>query len=69
VFTYPSGKLIHFITSCFECEVTGGNLKADNTETLDVAFFHKKELPSDLLPMHPQWLSDALSGKQSSFIR
>ena len=42
VFTYPSGKLIHFITSCFECEVTGGNLKADNTETLDVAFFIKK---------------------------
>lgn len=69
VFPYPSGKTTHFITLCFHCIVTGGELKADNYEIGDVAFFNVNKLPYDILTMHPQWLSDALSNKEIPFVR
>ncbi|WDF02004.1 HAD-IIA family hydrolase [Shouchella hunanensis] len=69
IFEYPNGKVSHFITNCFECEVVGGNLIKGNEETLDVRYFDCNQLPEDLLLMHPRWLEDALEERQLSYIR
>jgi len=69
VFVYPSGKTVHFITTCFLAEIVGGELRCDSNESLAVQFFSPQHLPPDLLRMHPQWLADALSGRDLAFIR
>lgn len=69
IFAYPSGKTTHFVTLCFLCNITGGGVKVDYQEIGDAAFFDIEKLPSDLLTMHPQWLSDALSCTDRLFIR
>lgn len=68
-FAYPGGEVVQFVTSCFRCEVVEGSPKADGEETSEVAFFAAGDLPEDLLPMHPQWLSDALSTDATTFVR
>src|SRR5699024_9877020 len=68
VFNYPNGKVVHFITTCFLAEITGGELKCNSDESLEIKFFGRDNLPEDLLTMHPQWLEDALSKKEASFI-
>jgi HAD superfamily hydrolase (TIGR01450 family) len=60
VFAYPGGEVVQFVTCCFRCRVLAGEPRPDGEETVEVAFFDLKELPPDLLPMHPRWLSDAL---------
>lgn len=69
VFEYPNGKVTHFITTCFLAEVTGGELKCNSKESLDIRFFEHDNLPQDLLKMNPRWLKDALSNRKSAFIR
>lgn len=68
-FTYPGGEVVQFVTSCFRCEVVGGSPRADGEETSEVAFFAAEDLPEDLLAMHPQWLSDALSTDATAYVR
>ncbi|WP_077302519.1 HAD-IIA family hydrolase [Virgibacillus pantothenticus] len=69
VFSYPNGKVSHFITNCFECEVIGGNIVTENEETLDVRYFNINDLPDDLLRMHPKWIKDAIIKQNVSYIR
>lgn len=69
VFSYPSGDVVQFITLCFLCRVDGGSIRADRKESAEVKFFNPAELPADMLPMHPQWLMDALASDFSAFIR
>jgi ADP-ribose pyrophosphatase YjhB (NUDIX family) len=69
VFHYPNGKVVHFITTCFLAKITGGELKCNSDESLEIKFFSQDNLPDDLLTMHPQWLEDALSKKEAAFIR
>lgn len=69
VFTYPNGRVVHFVTLCFEMRTVGGVLSTASPETLDVQFFAPCHLPKDLLPMHPTWLSDALARTEAAFIR
>lgn len=69
VFDYPNGKSIHFITTCFLTEITGGELKCNSDESLEIKFFSQENLPENLLKMHPQWLEDAVSNKETAFIR
>ncbi|SDY15700.1 ADP-ribose pyrophosphatase YjhB, NUDIX family [Evansella caseinilytica] len=69
LFIYPSGKAIHFITTCFLAEIIGGELKYNHSESLDIQFFHVNELPRELLTMHPRWLEDALADNEAAFIR
>lgn len=69
VFTYPNGKIVHFITTCFLAEITGGELKVNSDESLDIKFFGQQNLPHDLLKMHPRWLKDALAKNETAFIR
>lgn len=68
-FAYPDGEVVHFVTSCFRCRVASGAARADGVEASEVAFFATDDLPDDLLPMHPRWLSDALSPKRAAFVR
>jgi HAD superfamily hydrolase (TIGR01450 family) len=68
-FVYPSGRITHFITNCFRCRITGGDLRPDGTETLAVRFFSCDDLPDALLPMHPRWLADALANEVRPFVR
>jgi len=69
VFTYPSGKVVHFITTCFLAEITGGELRCNLDESLEIKFFKLQKLPHVLLKMHPQWLKDAIAKKELAFIR
>lgn len=69
VFVYPSGRVSHFVTSCFLCKLVGGDVRCDGVEALEAAFFAPYALPPDLLPMHPQWLADALAGQAGAFVR
>jgi HAD superfamily hydrolase (TIGR01450 family) len=66
VFSYPSGETVHFVTNCFLCRVHGGRLEADRDEALEVGFFDTDRLPSRILPMHPQWIADAVEGTDVS---
>ncbi len=69
VFAYPNGKIVHFITTCFLAEITGGELTCNSSESLEIKFFGQWELPPDLLEMHPCWLKDALANKEGAYIR
>ncbi|WP_453989916.1 NUDIX domain-containing protein [Bacillus nitroreducens] len=69
VFAYPNGKVVHFITTCFLAEITGGELRCNSSESLELKFFNQQNLPQDLLKMHPRWLQDALANRDSAFIR
>jgi ADP-ribose pyrophosphatase YjhB (NUDIX family) len=68
-FSYPTGEVVQFVTSCFLCKAVGGTLRADGVEALEVMFFDPKRTPADLLPMHPRWLSDALSPDKAAVAR
>lgn len=69
VFEYPNGQTVHFITTCFLAEITGGELQWHSDESLEIKFFGLQNLPQDLLKMHPRWLEDALSESERAFIR
>ncbi len=69
IFHYPDGRVIHFVTCCFQAEVIGGELRAASPETLDLRYFPCDRLPEDILKMHPLWLADALSPTVQAFIR
>ena len=69
VFSYPNGKVSHFITTCFKCEVVEGTPNKENEETLDVNYFELNHLPENLLHMHPRWLKDALEEEGISYVR
>ncbi|UOE96384.1 NUDIX domain-containing protein [Alkalihalobacillus sp. LMS39] len=68
-FEYPSGEVVHFITSCFLAEISGGHLCCNEEESLEIKFFDVDDLPNNLLKMHPQWLKDALAQRELAFIR
>ena len=69
VFEYPNGQVVHFITTCFLAEITGGELKCNSDESLEIKFFDQQNLPQNLLKMHPRWLEDALADQELAFIR
>lgn len=69
VFKYPNGITTHFITTYFEGEVIGGDINLNSNETLELCYFGINDLPDDILPMHPQWLQDALCQQERAFIR
>lgn len=69
VFSYPSGKAVHFVTTCFLCSVEEGTLEADEDEAVEVEFFDVDDLPSNMLSMQPQWLTDATEKRDATAIR
>lgn len=69
VFKYPNGITTHFITTYFEGEIIDGDISCSSNETLELGYFRIDNLPTDILPMHPQWLEDALCHQERAFIR
>ena len=48
---YQNGDEVSFVVSVFECRTTGGELRADGEEILDVGYFAPSELSAlDLAP-------------------
>lgn len=69
VVSHPAGGISHYITSCMECTMVGGNLQADGVENAKVAFFALDNLPTNLLTLHDEWLRDALNQSNAGVIR
>ncbi len=68
VVRYPDGRVVHYVNTCFECRVTGGDL-ATSPETLELAYFNPAALPEDTVPQHRQRIADAVDGYGGAFIR
>jgi 8-oxo-dGTP diphosphatase len=51
---YPNGDRAWLTLACFTCEIESGQIRADGTESLDVAFFGPDALPLDHLPWGPR---------------
>ena len=68
VVTYPDGNVIHYVSSSFECRVTGGTL-ACGSESLELGWFDPEKLPEGVLPMHRIRIDDALARKTEAFVR
>jgi 8-oxo-dGTP pyrophosphatase MutT (NUDIX family) len=64
--SYPDGRVIQYITSLFECQVTGGTLEVD-AESLALEWFDPLELPTPFSPNHIPRLQDALAGQVAAF--
>lgn len=63
-------RTVQYITSYFEARLNGGIVPGYcNSETAALQFFPPGQLPADLAPMHPAWLSDALANQKKIFIR
>ncbi|QCW03602.1 HAD-IIA family hydrolase [Natrinema pallidum] len=69
VFSYSSGKTVHFVTNCFRCTIEEGTPEADEEEALEVGFFDVNDLPPDILSMQPQWIADAIDISGSPAVR
>ncbi|PWK12822.1 NUDIX hydrolase [Tumebacillus permanentifrigoris] len=46
-YTYPNGDQVHSVTAAYLATEYTGELKADQTETSEVRFFARNELPAD----------------------
>ena len=70
VFVYPSGEAVHFITSCFLCEVEGGRLRSAAADVLEAAFFEPDaQPPTGVMSIHLRWVADALAERPVAFVR
>jgi HAD superfamily hydrolase (TIGR01450 family) len=69
VFTYPSGEVVHFITTGFRCEIIDGEPRGDQQETQGMMFADPRKLPEPFLPGQRQWITDALAETERAFIR
>lgn len=68
IITYPDGNVIHYVSSVFECTVTGGTLTCC-AETLELGWFDPEALPPDLMPISRIRIHDALARQVSAFVR
>jgi 8-oxo-dGTP pyrophosphatase MutT (NUDIX family) len=66
--SYPDGRVIQYITSLFECRMTGGKLEVD-AESLALEWFDPQKLPKPFSPNHIPRLQDALAGQTAAFWR
>ncbi|TMA51020.1 MAG: DUF882 domain-containing protein, partial [Deltaproteobacteria bacterium] len=60
IITYPDGNVIHYVSSCFECRITGGTI-ACGPESLACAWFDPERLPPDLMPISSIRIRDTLA--------
>ncbi len=68
IVTYPDGNVIHYVSSSFECAITGGTL-ACGEESLELGWFDPERLPPDFVPMHRVRIVDALVRQVAPFVR
>ncbi len=67
VVRYPDGRVVHYVNTCFECRVTGGEL-ATCSETTALEYFDPAVLPEDTVPQHRLRVADAVSSSGGPFI-
>ncbi len=68
VVRYPEGRVVHFINTCFECRIVGGQLRTC-LETLELGYFEPGALPQLLVPLHRVRITDALRRRDLAAIR
>ncbi len=68
IVSYPDGNVIHYVSSVFECAISGGAL-ACGDESLELGFFPPEALPADTLPISQIRIRDALVRQPSAFVR
>src|SRR5262249_2260146 len=68
IITYPDGNSIHYVSSCFECVITGGELCC-GPESRDLGWFAPDALPDGLMPVARIRIIDALARRADAFVR
>ena len=68
VIGYPDGNVIHYVSACFECRITGGTIDP-GPESLACEWFHPDRPPVDLMPVARVRIRDALVRQEAAFIR
>ena len=68
VVRYPDGNVWHYVNVCFECSVKSGALTTCD-ETLALAYFAVRRLPSNLLSNHRIRVRDACMHRVVPFVR
>jgi glycerol-1-phosphatase len=66
--TYPDGNSAQMVNACFECEITGGELRMSDESTA-IGFFDLDALPQPLLLTHIARIRDAGAGRGEAFVR
>ena len=61
--TYPNGDKAQTITTMFIFKLVEGNLSIENSETLDLRFFSKTNLPEIANQQHRDAIKDYFSGE------
>lgn len=60
---YPNGDTAQPIVIFFLCSIVNGALNPNNSETLELRFFHRDEIPPLFNTQHQDMLNDYLSNK------
>ena len=68
IVAYPDGRVVHYVTTLFQCRVTGGTLHG-NDEGLAWEWFVPDALPPNLTAYARVWLADALADEAGVVIR
>lgn len=68
VVRYPTGRVWHFVSICFECIVRGGRLTTC-AETTALDWFPTGRLPVTILPNHVIRIRDARARRVAPFVR
>ncbi len=62
---YPNGDQVQQVTACFECHITGGGLRPQTAETLDLAWFPPDE-PPPTAPWYGAMAADLAAGDRGA---
>lgn len=62
--TYPNGDKTYVVSVMFVGKQSGGKLKIDNRETVEIKWFSKKKLPKNIFSLHRDPLRDYANGKR-----
>ncbi|MBQ8967222.1 NUDIX domain-containing protein [Ruminococcus sp.] len=62
-----NGDKLQPVTALFRCKVTGGELRCDENETLELRYFSREELPEIYSLQHKDMIEDYFSGKAGNF--
>lgn len=66
--TYPSGDQVQQITAAFACQIAGGQLQVDGTETLGLAWREAHDVP-ETSPWYRAMVTDLLAGNPAATFR
>jgi ADP-ribose pyrophosphatase YjhB (NUDIX family) len=68
LYSMPQWIVMNTTIAVFAATVSGGSLKPDPNETMDVGFFSEAQLPQRLMWWHRQRIADALKGIGGSVV-